>query len=172
MTFEIPSGLKDLYKDAVDALLISELTSEPCTIVYPPKNEACINCLPGPMGSGGNVYRAGGPRPFSYGVCPYCQGRGFKEVESSEIIRLRVYFVNDRSKQELFAKIANVDFERYDAQIIGHMADLQKVKRANYLLLVNEHQGQKRIRCKLVGEANPWGFGKDLYFSAYVGQDG
>jgi len=172
MTFEIPSGIKDLYKEAVDALLVSELTSEPCTVVYPPKKQTCENCLPGPMGSGGNVYRSGGPIPFSFGLCPYCQGKGFKETESTDTVRLRVYFVTDRSKQEVFSKIANINFDKYDAQIIGHMSDLQKIKRANYILLVDQHQGQKKIKCKLIGEANPWGFGKDLYFSAYVGKDG
>lgn len=172
MTISIPSGLKDLYKEAIDALLLSELTSEECEVVYPPKNEQCINCLPGPMGSGANVYRSGGPRPFTFGVCPYCQGRGFKETESTETIRLRVYFATDRSKQELYSKIASIDFEKYEAQIIGHMDDLPKVKRANYFLLVNQNAGHKRVRVKLIGEPNAWGFGKDLYFSAYVGQDG
>lgn len=172
MTLEIPSELKALYKETVDALLLSELTSEECEIVYPPKKSQCENCMPGPMGSGSKVYRNGGPRPFSFGICPHCQGRGFLATENSDTIRLRVYFVTDRSKQEVFSKIANVDFEKYDAQIIGHMDDLPKIRRANYILLVNQNAGHKRIRCKLIGETNPWGFGKDLYFSAYVGQDG
>jgi hypothetical protein len=171
MAISIPSELKDLYKDAVDALLLSELTSEECTVVYPPKNEQCINCFPGPMGSGSNVYRSGGPRPFTFGVCPYCQGDGFKTVSSTDTIRLRVFFASDRSKKELYAKLGNVPFERYEAQIIGHMDDLAKVKRADHLILVTQHSGNKRISCKLLGEPNPWGFGKDLYFSAFVGQD-
>ena len=171
MALSIPSGLKDLYKEAVDALLLSELTSEECTIVYPPEHTQCDNCLPGPMGSGGNVYRAGGPRPFTFGICPYCQGRGFKEDEQTDLIRLRVYFVTDKSKQELFAKINSISIEAYDAQIIGHMDNLPKVKRANHILLINQNAGHKRISCKLIGEPNPWGFGKDLYFSAYVGQN-
>jgi hypothetical protein len=167
----IPSELKNLYKDAVDALLTSELTSQECEVVYPSKNEQCINCLPGPMGAGTNVYRAGGPRAFTFGVCPYCQGKGFKSVESSELIRLRVFFTVDRSKQEVYAKLAGVNFERYEAQVIGYMADLVKIKRATHIILVSKHAGNKRIKCKIVGEPNPWGFGKDLYFSVYVGQD-
>jgi hypothetical protein len=166
----IPSELKNLYKDAVDALLVSELTSEECQLYYPPKNEQCINCMPGPFGTGGNVYRPGGPRSFTFGVCPYCQGTGFKETEVTETIRLRVFFANDRTKQGLYAKIANVDFERYEAQIIGYMSDLSRVKRADKIVLVS--QGKQRISCKLIGEPIPWGFGKDLYFSAYVGKDG
>jgi hypothetical protein len=171
MTINIPSELKGFYKEAVDALMLSELTSEECEIVYPPKHTQCDNCLPGPMGSGGNVYRNGGPRPFAFGLCPYCQGRGFKEEESTETIRLRVHFVTDRSKQELYAKINSINIEVYDAQIIGYMDDLPKIKRASRILLVNQNAGHKRISCKVIGEPNPWGFGKDLYFSAYVGTD-
>jgi hypothetical protein len=165
----IPSGIETVYKQAVDALLTSELTSESCSVYYPPKKVACNNCVPGPFGgSGGNTYRSGGPAPFSFGQCPLCQGKGFKESETSDTIRLRVYFIRQDNRLKTFNEQANINFDQYDAQIIGYTADLPKVNRANYLTLVDQEKGNQTIKVRLITSPVPWGFGKDKYFTAYV----
>ena len=171
MAINIPESLQVTYDEAMDALFTSEMTSEDCDIEYPPKKEACTNCLPGPMGSGGNVYRNGGPAPFSFGLCPLCQGKGFKETAATESVRLRVHFVSDNSKQKAYKKIANINIEDYEAQIIGYMSDLTKIKRAESIILVTQNKGNHKIKCRLISEPIPWGFGRGRYFSAYVGKE-
>lgn len=168
--FTIPSGLQDVYEEYVDALIDSPMTGEPCTLEYPAKKIACNNCLPGPFGSGGNIYRAGGPAPFSFGSCVVCQGKGFKEEVTTEDIRLRVYLSINESRQKYNKIIAQLNITDYEAQIIGRMSDLQKIRGANAIILVNQQLGNMKIRTKLVSDPSPWGFSKDKYFNAYVGK--
>jgi hypothetical protein len=166
----IPSSLQTLYNQGVDALLASDMTSEVCQIVYPPKKVQCVNCLPGPLGQGANVYRSGGPAPFNFGSCPVCQGKGYKEEETKADVRLRVYFASDRSKTENYKVLANLKVDDYEAQLIGYMTDLVKIKRADHIMLVKNNGGNQSIKCRLIGEPVPWGFDKNRYFSVYVGK--
>lgn len=157
MAFTIPSELLTSYNEAVDALLSSDMTSYNCLVHYPPIKSACVNCDSGPFGNG-SVYRAGGPNPFSFGVCPVCQGAGFKNTEVTESLRLRVYLAAKKFK-ETPEKVDNSI-----GYVIGFLNDLDKIKRANFIEIIAENTNHHMLRFRLSGSILPWGFGKTRYF--------
>ncbi len=73
----ITQAMKDTHKHMIDALLEDTALTVPCTLHYlDTKFTTCTNCLPNNIGGkSSNVYKAGGPIPFSHGLCPYCNGQ-------------------------------------------------------------------------------------------------
>jgi hypothetical protein len=70
----------------------------PVKFFFGPTITACPNCIVDTFGgvlTSTGVYKNGGPIPFE-GVCPYCDGRGFTEIETSQTINCRVYFLTQR----------------------------------------------------------------------------
>lgn len=62
-----------------------------CELVYVPIRQECRNCVFDTLGQkSSNIYNGSGPQPFTEGLCPYCNGLGFKLVQTSEIIKLRI----------------------------------------------------------------------------------
>jgi len=168
--YTISSDLIQLYYDGVDALMASDMTSQICVVVYPPKREECVNCQTGPFGGqGSNIYRSGGPAPFTFGLCPVCQGQNIKETEFTENIRLRVYFTTSREGFITTRFVGDpVNNERFDGQIMGNMDDMVKVKKANYILINDKQSGNQIVKCELAGEPVAWGFGRDKYFACKI----
>jgi hypothetical protein len=163
MTITVPEGLWDKYYEAVDFFIDDDHIGRACTIVYPPLKEACVNCIT-PVGmSNTNVYRDGGPAPFSFGNCPLCGGSGYKETESTDTARLRIYW-NRADWIRIAGSIVAPDAE---VMVIGYMADLPKIKRATSLLLAKDNN-EASYRAVLAGQPNPWGFGRNRYFVAYL----
>jgi hypothetical protein len=156
MSFTIPSSLKTVYNEFADSLLSSDMTAFICKAHYPPVKEACINCEAGPFGDG-STYRAGGPNPFTFGVCPICQGAGFKEVETSENLRLRVYLTPKKFKDP-------ENIETASGYVIGFLTDMDKIKRAAFLEIISEHTNYHMLRFRLAGQPIPHGFGRTRYF--------
>ena len=40
-----------------------------------------------------NYYRSGGPIPFNRGTpCPLCGGKGFKSIEATDSVEVRIYY--------------------------------------------------------------------------------
>ena len=152
------------YTAVIDDLMESELTSEQCKVYYPAKKVECSNCVPGPFG-GSNIYKNGGPAPFDFGICPLCQGKGFKEEETFDTIRLRVHFFKETGEgAKKFEKtiVNNPDFK---AQIYGYLTDVPKVNKADYLVLCSAHTNYIAVKCRLQTAPTNWGFGKDRYFT-------
>lgn len=164
----IDDGLFDDYYDAVDELITNNFIGKACSIYYPPSRDVCPNCTVVKLASGSsNQYKTGGPVPFTHGICPYCGGVGYKETESSESIRLRVYW-NKRD----WAKVApQIQVPEASVMTIGFLTDLTKCLQANYIILVTEQSGLEQYRFTLAGEPFPHGFGKDRYFIAYWKRD-
>ena len=86
MAINIPGSVFTTYNEAV------LLFTRTATLVYPEKKEDCPNCIMGNMGTRNrsvSIYQAGGPIPFDRGMpCPYCGGKGYKAVESTDDLRL------------------------------------------------------------------------------------
>lgn len=135
-----------------------------CIIHYPPLRVECGNCyfntLPGVSAS--NTYKPGGPYPFTSGdVCPYCNGLGYKESETTETIKLRAYF-EKKSWNKISIPVGIPDGSVWT---IGHMADLIKIQRAAYITLPSELTTP--FAYTLYEEPIPWGLKRDRYFSAF-----
>jgi len=163
MTISIPSTLIDKYNEACDFFLNDNIIGRDCTIVYPPKRTSCNNCIVRPVGSTTtNVYRNGGPAPFNFGGCPLCGGTGYKEIEYTDSIRLRIYW-----NRADWVKIGNVHVDNADVMVIGFMSDVTKLIRSIEIKLASS-QAEAVYRATLVGQPVPHGFYRNRYFIAYL----
>ncbi len=158
----IPNEFFSKYVEYTEAM-INDLGID--TVVhYPPLKVECENCyfntLPGVGAS--NTYRPGGPYPFdNENICPYCEGLGYKEQESTDTMRVRAYF--DRKS---WLKIS-IPLGIPDGSVwtIGYMSDLMKIKRAAYITLPSNINTP--LSYTLFAEPIPWGLKRDRYFSAF-----
>ncbi len=128
MAINIPASVFDIYNEAVG------LFARTATLIYPEKREQCPNCYMNTMGVRNqsiSLYRSGGPYPFERGMpCPYCGGKGYKAVETTEDITLRIYW--DR---KYWANIGiPIDLPDAAIQTISLMTDLEKIEQAKYLI--------------------------------------
>jgi hypothetical protein len=147
---------------AFDEMLNLEM--EPCQLVYPPKNIACNNCVPDPIGNrSSNKYLTGGPMPFPMGgLCPICGGRGVKAVEVSETVNLCIV-MNPRKFVNIGPQIQVTDGM---IQTQGYANILPKVLKCDHLIK-SAVQGYQDFSYKLEGD--PFFLGniiKNRYFYA------
>ena len=168
VNISIPSGVFNIYYDAVNWMIDSDYIGRQCQVVYPEERSACSNCvsnsLPGSPST--NVYRNGGPMPFSFGNCPMCGGQGYKSSTTTDNVRLRIYHQHkDWMKVGNYAQMA---LRAGVVQVIGYLADLIKIRKADYTILVSEQQQYQTYKYNLSGEPFFHGFGKDKYFVAYM----
>ena len=86
----ITAEFKQLFKDAITALLEDTALTVPCQLIYGgTKWTDCPNCLFSPAtNKSTGIYTVGGPVPFYTGVCPYCNGAGRLSEEDTENIYL------------------------------------------------------------------------------------
>lgn len=125
MALSIPSGIFDIYNDAVD-----NIWSKPILLVYPSKKEECPNCFNNGYQSNG-VYRPGGPYSFENGFpCPYCNGEGFKYIDTTETITARIYY----SRKDWLKIGIEVNVPDAAMQMVSKITDLPKLQRANYIV--------------------------------------
>ena len=90
MAISIPNSVFNTYNEAV------QLFERTAKLVYPEKKENCPNCYLDTMGTrtrSVSFYRTGGPAPFERGMpCPLCDGKGYKMIETTEDIEVRIYW--------------------------------------------------------------------------------
>ena len=80
MAINLPASAFTKFNEAV------LLFMRTATLVYPPKQEDCPNCIKQTLGGRSvNIYTPGGPVPFTTGMpCPYCNGQGYNETDTNE----------------------------------------------------------------------------------------
>lgn len=162
--FEIPSHVFDTYNDAVDAMIDVNFGVN-CIVQYPAEKTICSNCEFNPnIGKSANIYKSGGTIPFTDGLCPYCNGDGYTDSLSSDTIKLRCYYTSKN-----WVKL-NVDFKvpSGSVQVIGHMSDILKIRRANYIILNSNETNHLTGSYRLLGEPVPHGFKKNKFFIAFL----
>lgn len=163
MAFTIPDGVFDIYYEVCNELLANTHTSKRCTIVYPEKKLECPNCVYNPFGGSTNTYKAGGPIAFDGGICPYCTGQGYTVLESTEDIRLRVFF----NKKEWSKFAGSVQIPEADAMTIGYTSDLPKILAGNKVVLAADESGYADWSFYLAGQPMLHGFGRNMYFITF-----
>jgi len=128
MAINIPSSVFDTYNEAV------LLFTRTATLIYPEFKEDCPNCIMSNMGTRNrsiSIYQAGGPYPFDRGMpCPYCGGKGYKAVESSDDITLRIYW----DRKNWVKTGAEVNIPNGGIQTIAYMTDLDKIEKCKYMI--------------------------------------
>lgn len=166
--FEIPTALINEYNWITDAL-IDGPTGKLCQLVFTPVDSECPNCYFSPeTGHSTNMYRAGGPIPFTnFTTCPYCGGEGRRYEGQTENINLRVY-TQPKDWLNIGVDIQNPNGV---AQVIGYMNDLPKIEQATHIILDIDLEGIKRWTCQQLGDAMPWGL-NNRYFVMFVKRGG
>ena len=79
-----------------------------------------------------NYYRSGGPIPFNRGTpCPLCGGKGFKSIEATDSVEVRIYY----RRRDFIDVGFQADVPNNVIQTIGYMSDYVKLTRAKELLV-------------------------------------
>jgi len=149
----IPSWVFEKYNDIVDDMISSDFGVN-CTVYYKDENIPCDCNL------NHNVY--GGTHSITSFSCSYCGGSGFKQQETSEVIKLRIYF-----DKKYWLKIGSVDTPDGSVQVFGFLNDMDKVMSGEYIIL-NSDASNSVLKYKLFGEPQIHGFKKNRYFIAFL----
>lgn len=151
--FIIDSGIINDYHDLIDGVMT--FASKTCTLIYPKHQVECPNCILNPnTGRSSNIYKNGGPIYFTQGLCPYCRGDGLIYEEQTESISLVVYW-NPKDWHKLSW---TVNIPNNTIQIRSYFTDLQRLKKAEYLVIDTSLNTYSNYRYKLLGEPVPIGF--------------
>ena len=79
-----------------------------------------------------NYYRSGGPIPFNTGTpCPLCGGKGFKSIEATDSVEVRIYY----RRRDFIDVGFQADVPNNVVQTVGYMSDYVKLTRAKELLV-------------------------------------
>jgi len=165
MSLDLPiSELQSLYEEFADTML-NEFGCN-CSIYYPLTKSECNNCTFVSLGntSSSNVYNGVGPVSFTFGNCPVCEGRGYKEIESTpDIIKLRFY--NNRKDWKNIG--SSIVIPEAEGMIIGAIADMPKLLRMNKMQVETDINNYRTYFFVLASEPNKFGFG-NAYFSCFI----
>ena len=153
----ITPEFKQLYKDAITALLEDTALTVPCTFVYgDTKFTQCPNCEFDAIGNkSANIYKGGGPIAFVQGnICPVCNGKGRKPTESTETVYLMVLWN--------YKDWINWDYRTQAPdgmiQTICSISLLPKIKQAKKIIVDGQLVGLARHEFIRHQEPNPLGF--------------
>lgn len=161
---EIPQRIFDMYYKTADDFIDLNFGVN-CTLYYGPKKDICSNCIFNPVtGKSSNQYKDGGPIPFEGSICPYCDGIGYTNIEATENIKLRVYF----SRKDWVKIEIPVSIKDGAIQVIGHIEDMPKVRKARKIMVCAELEGYERFDFTLAGSPVPWGFRRNKYFVTFM----
>jgi len=159
---------KEVYDNTHAQWLSSDVIGTNVKLYYPPTYESCPNCEMGPYGV---IAKFGGPITFVYGPCPVCGSSDcLKEVEVSDIIRLRVYSLDSTSFTRSTMKKLGISIDQPQGELltIGSVDDLQKVRSCNYATFYSDEESVVgSLRYKISTEPQPHGFGKDKWFFCF-----
>ena len=127
MAIKLPASV---FTKLNEAILLFNRT---CTVVYPETREKCTNCLNNTFGGRSvNFYRTGGPIPFNRGTpCPLCGGKGFKSIEATDSVEVRIYY----RRRDFIDVGFQADVPNNVVQTVGYMSDYVKLTRAKELLV-------------------------------------
>lgn len=167
--FAVPDALLAEHEWVADSLL-DDNNATLCKLVYPPKHDECPNCIHSPQtNSSANIYKGGGPYPFTTGtICPLCGGSGRLTIQLEEEVRIRFY-TKPSKYLPLEIKLSAPDGNAY---LIAYMSDLPKFQRAVEIIVSSQSRGIKQWRYKFRGDPIPHGFNHDRYFIQLLERSG
>lgn len=161
--FDTP--LKQMYTNAMDALLQSNALTVPCRLHYSGASNnsiLCDNCLFDPITKlSSNIYNGTGHLPFTEGhICPVCVGLGMLKADKSEILYLAVIF-DSKYFMRLSSDYVNVAGGM--AQTICLSSYLPKIRNANEIIFDTKLEQYGNYSYERAGDPTPAGFGDNRY---------
>lgn len=138
----ITSQHKQLFNDAIDAILADTGLSTLCKLVYDvaPTNQnmLCDNCIFDPISQlSSNRYNGSGPVPFDSATCPVCLGTGYTTRSNLDNKYEEKLYLAVLSDSKYFTKINTKTTNIPDGaiQTICSIDYLQKIMNASYLVI-------------------------------------
>ena len=160
----ISPDLKTLYNNMISALLYDDSLTLPCVLYYGvTRYEDCSNCIYDVIGNkSSNKYQSGGPVPFPFGsICPMCNGRGKRGIESTENINLMVIWDNKQ-----FVNTGTVNSASGDlVQTITFDENTPKLLRAKEVIIMSDKPSLGRQRFERHSSPEPCGWGGSEFMS-------
>jgi hypothetical protein len=159
----INADFKNLYNQAIDAILADNSLTVPCSVFYDTPNDSfCNNCLFDPINNRSlNIYNSTGPAPFpENSICSICNGYGKIEESKSEIIYLAVIF---DSKYWLNWDYKAVKIQDGMVQTLCKIELLPKIRNAQYMTMDTNIQSYTSYTYSLAGDPTPCGLGNNKY---------
>ncbi len=157
----ITSDLKDTHTQMITALLYDDACTVQCELSYEGSQwEDCPNCIQNVlMGNSSSTYQAGGPIPFSFGECPYCNGRGRIEPEKVETI----YVLPVWNSNQWIGTTANVQAPNVDVQTMTVIANYARIETASTIRIDTAISGYGTQKFARQGDSEPCGFGSSAF---------
>jgi hypothetical protein len=156
----ISAEFKQLFVDAIDALLETTALTILCTLIYSgSKISECPNCYLNQMkGKSSGKYKTGGPVSFNTGVCPVCFGDGKLINEQTEDVYLAVI----RDSKQFIGKLP-INNPNEHVQTISKLVTYDKIKKATKVIIDTENNNSSRNEFERVNEPNFVGFNSGDY---------
>lgn len=167
---DIPDSIFTLFNDTVSDMLDSQMAPS-CILVYPPRRTECPNCIVNPLtGSSSNRYKGGGPISFQSGqICPYCQGNGFTDTETTETIRLLIDW--EPKLHPDIMKAVNDSSVQYPGGLIKVQGDISILNKIRQCIEIRIHSAVSNFgywRYEREGEPIPYGLNHNNFFSCLL----
>ena len=155
----VPQELFDAYDYFVDDMINSSFGVN-CKLIYPAIKTTCINCIYDTFNNKStNIYNGTGPQPFTFGICPWCNGLGFTETPQTETIKLRIYYAHKH-----WVKLASmINVPDGTVQACGFLSDFPKIMQSQKMLINSDVAGYSNFIYKLWGEPVTSGFSNSRY---------
>jgi len=134
----ISPQLKQIYNQAIDALLEDNALTIPCTIKYGSTQPSyCNNCEIDPVSNrSSNLYNNIGPNAFEDNtICPVCLGKGYIDANKNETIYMAVLF-NGAGWLQWGSKTVQIPDGM--AQTLCKSELIPKLKNADYIMFNND----------------------------------
>jgi hypothetical protein len=157
----ISSDFKQLFTNAISALLYDDSLTWPCTLHFgATRYEDCANCVYDPIGQkSSNRFQDGGPLPFPFGhICPMCNGAGKRAKETTETLNLMVIF-----DHEEFINVGTVNNPEGMIQTITFGSNTPTLKRAKEIQVATDVGSYGRHRYERATEPQPCGLGNSEF---------
>ena len=156
----ISDEFKQLHVDMITEVIRG--CSVECTLIYgDTKFTDCPNCIYSPLtGASSNQYETGGPIPFTFGKCPYCNGKGKLATESTVDINLALIF---DFKSWLPGLSTPIQSPEGFVQSLSLFDTFEDLKNAKELVVKDGIEEYVRFRFERHGEPEPCGLGSHSF---------
>lgn len=140
---------------------ISELITnlgQDCTLQSPAELIECTNCIYDPISKRSTgIYKTGGPRPFTKGVCPHCRGIGREDSKTESTIRCVVIW-NPKEWIDILPEVMDWKVPRNMIQLWGYYSDVPALLEADTIIVAKDLRDIVKYVCRRVGQPVPKGF--------------
>jgi hypothetical protein len=160
----ITASFKQLFVDAIDALLENTALTVPCQLLFENTTfTECPNCILDVMsGRSSNIYKSGGPIAFTQGYCPYCNGVG--RITTDNTINLNIIVIWNYKDWIGWAGVPDNTMTPFgQCQTLSKMSTISDIKNAKEIILDTDIESHVKHRFSRISEPNPIGLGADSY---------